>query len=72
MCTHGGQALVEQFNLEEKAAERMAEFGVSTPWQAFIQVRLQHYDAMLADPQVFLDNRWPRNLDLLEQAQRNG
>ncbi|MCJ7535768.1 MAG: hypothetical protein MUO57_09570, partial [Anaerolineales bacterium] len=50
------QTLVDRFDLQEKAAERMAEFGVSTPWQAFIQVRLQHYEAMLADPQILLDN----------------
>jgi beta-phosphoglucomutase-like phosphatase (HAD superfamily) len=52
------------------SAGRMAEFGVSTAWQAFIQVRLQHYQAMLADPQILLDNRWPHNLDLLEEARR--
>lgn len=66
------QALVEQFNLEEKAAERMAEFGVSTAWQAFIQVRLQHYEAMFADPQALLDNRWSHNLDLLDEARQTG
>lgn len=66
------QALVDQFNLEMKAAGRMSEFGVSTPWQAFIQVRLQHYKDMLADPQVLLDNRWSHNLDLLEEARRTG
>jgi HAD superfamily hydrolase (TIGR01509 family) len=64
------QALVDQFNLGEKAAGRMAEFGVSTPWQALIQVRLQHYEAMVSDPQVLLDNRWSHNLELLEEARR--
>jgi HAD superfamily hydrolase (TIGR01509 family) len=64
------QSLVKKFSLEEKAAERMGEFGVSTAWQAFIQVRLQHYQAMLADPQVLLDHRWPHNLALLEVARR--
>lgn len=64
------QTLVNQFNLEEKSEGRMAEFGVSTPWQAFIQVRLQHYENMLADPQVLLNNRWSHNLDLLEEARR--
>ncbi|MGB3700888.1 MAG: HAD family phosphatase [Anaerolineales bacterium] len=64
------QTLVDRFELQEKAAERMAEFGVSTPWQAFIQVRLQHYEAMLVDPQILLDNRWPHNLALLEEARR--
>jgi beta-phosphoglucomutase len=63
-------SLVEMFSLEEKAAERMGEFGVSTTWQAFVQVRLQHYQAMLADPQVILDHRWPHNLALLEAARR--
>jgi len=47
------QTLVERFDLQEKAAGRMMEFGVSTPWQAFIQVRLGYYESMLADPQVF-------------------
>jgi HAD superfamily hydrolase (TIGR01509 family) len=64
------QTLVNQFNLEEKSQGRMAEFGVSTPWQAFIQVRLQHYENMLADPQILLNNRWSHNLDLLEEARR--
>ena len=41
------RALVERFELESAALERMAEFGVSTPWQAFIQLRLGHYEAML-------------------------
>jgi HAD superfamily hydrolase (TIGR01509 family) len=64
------QTLVNQFNLEEKSAGRMSDFGVSTPWQAFIQVRLQHYENMLADPQILLNNRWSHNLDLLEEARR--
>ena len=34
------QFLVKEFNLGEKAAQRMGEFGVRTAWQAFIQVRL--------------------------------
>jgi beta-phosphoglucomutase-like phosphatase (HAD superfamily) len=64
------QALVERFELQEKAAGRMVEFGVSTPWQAFIQVRLGYYESMLADPQVLLDHRWPHNLQLLEEARK--
>lgn len=64
------QALVERFDLQEKAAGRMVELGVSTPWQAFIQVRLGYYERMLADPQVLLDHRWPHNLQLLEEARK--
>ena len=36
-------ALVKRFDLAEKAGKRMAEFGVSTPWQAYVQVRLKIY-----------------------------
>jgi len=64
------QTLVDDFSLESKARARMAEFGVNSDWQAFIQVRLQHYEAMLADPQVLLENRWPHNLALLEEARQ--
>jgi len=59
---------MERFSLREKAHERMAEFGVTTPWQAYIQVRLQYYSEMLADPQVIRDNQWPHNIALLNQA----
>ena len=66
------QALVERFGLEDTARERMAEFGVPAPWQAFVQVRLNIYDAMLADPEVLRNNQWPHNVDLLAQARRAG
>ena len=62
--------LVQRFALEEAARQRMVEFDVSAPWQAFVQVRLQHYEAMLADPQVIRDNTWPHNLALLAEARR--
>lgn len=64
------QSLVERFNLREKALARSSEFGVSSAWQAFIQVRLGYYEAMLADPQVLIEHRWPHNLALLEEARR--
>ncbi len=66
------QALVERFSLEDRARERMAEFRVHAPWQAFVQVRLHIYDAMLADPEVLRNNQWPHNVDLLAQARRVG
>ena len=62
--------LIERFYLEESARARMVEFGVSAPWQAFVQVRLQHYEAILADPQVLRDNQWLHNRALLEEAKR--
>jgi HAD superfamily hydrolase (TIGR01509 family) len=64
------QTLVNKFSLEGKARARMEEFGVNSDWQAFIQVRLQHYEAMLADPAILLENRWPHNMALLTEARR--
>lgn len=66
------QALVERFDLEQKAQARMAEFGVETPWQAFVQVRLAHYEAMLADPEVIRTHQWPQNMAVFEMARANG
>jgi beta-phosphoglucomutase len=62
------QGLVKRFDLESRAKVRMDEFGVSAPWQAYVQVRLNHYERMLADTKVILDHRWPHNLAVLEAA----
>jgi len=62
--------LVSRFGLEETASARMDEFGVSAPWQAFVQVRLQLYQNMIGDPNVLRRNRWPHNMALLEEARR--
>lgn len=64
------QALVDRFDLEPAARSRMAEFGVSTPWQAFVQVRLRIYEEMLADPDVLRNNQWPHTMALLKEARR--
>ncbi len=61
-------ALVERFNLAKKAKERMREFSVASPWQAYVQVRLKIYNDMLSDPQIIRDNHWRHNVDLLNQA----
>lgn len=66
------EALIRRFDLEETARSRMAEFGVGTPWQAFVQVRMRYYDAMLADPQVLRDSQWPHNVALLQTARQMG
>ena len=65
-------ALVERFDLEERARARMDEYDVSTPWQAFVQVRLDYYDDMISDPQVLRENQWPHNMELLEVARETG
>ncbi len=60
--------LMKKFALTEKSAARMPEFGVTAPWQAFVQVRLRHYERLIADPQTILDNQWPHNMALLEAS----
>jgi HAD superfamily hydrolase (TIGR01509 family) len=66
------QGLLQGFNLEAQAQTRMAEFGVTTPWQAFAQIRLMYYEQMLIDPRVIQDNVWPHNMALLAEARRSG
>lgn len=65
-------ALVERFGLAAAAEARMAEFNVATPWQAYGQIRLRHYEALLADPEVLRRNRWPHNVALLHAARQAG
>lgn len=65
-------ALMQQFGLAERAQARIGEFGVSVAWQAYVQVRLRHYEEMLADPQVLRNNQWPHNIALLDQARKTG
>jgi beta-phosphoglucomutase len=64
-------ALLDRFELQASAAARMVEFGVSTPWEAFAQVRLQYYDRMLADTELIRSNVSPHNLALLDFARQN-
>jgi beta-phosphoglucomutase-like phosphatase (HAD superfamily) len=66
------KALVDRFDLAAKAGQRLAEFGLSSPWQAFVQVRLGFYKQMLADPDVIRTNQWPHNMALLREARDVG
>lgn len=65
-------ALVERFELEPAARARMDEFGVDSPWQAYVQVRLNYYHEMLSDPETVRANQWRHNRDLLDEARRSG
>ncbi|MCD4687090.1 MAG: HAD family phosphatase [Anaerolineae bacterium] len=65
------QTLVTRFNLETAARARMGEFGVTTAWQAFVQVRLRYYNSLLADPDVLRNNQWPHNVALLRRARES-
>ena len=63
-------ALLEHYQLEDPARARMSEFSVSTPWEAFAQVRLKYYDRMLADQALIRSNVCPHNLALLAFARQ--
>ena len=64
--------LVERFGLEQRARERMDDFGVGKPWQSYVQLRLAIYNDMLADPETILNNRWERAIALLERVRARG
>ena len=64
--------LMRRFGLEEAARERMAHFGVGTPWQAFVRIRLGIYEELLADPELVLEHRYPHNISLLRNVRREG
>ena len=59
------QYLLGRFNLEAAAGERMDAYYVRTAWQAFVQIRMRIYDAMLEDSLLIVKHRCPFSLDLL-------
>ena len=61
-------ALLTRFDLAEAADARRDEFGVDTAWQAYVQIRLVHYERLIRDPEVLRQSQWPHNLELLRQA----
>src|SRR3989441_1307647 len=65
-------ALMQRFGLEAAARARMAEFGVSAPWQAYVRVRQRIYEAMLEDPELLREQQWPHNIALLHEFRRLG
>ncbi len=64
-------SLMDRFELEPAAASTMADSGTSTPWQAYVQIRLDIYGGLIADERVLLEHRWPHAISLLEQARRS-
>ena len=64
--------LVQRFQLEDAAHARMSEFGVETPWQAYVQVRLPIYEALLSDRDLILTHRYPHNIALLHEVRGAG
>ncbi|MEJ2600325.1 MAG: HAD hydrolase-like protein [Anaerolineales bacterium] len=64
------ERLIDRFDLDESLRKRMSAFGVGTPWQAVIQVRLGYYEELLSDPDILRRNQWPHNMALLREARK--
>ena len=62
--------LMRRFGLEDAARTRMVEFGVDTPWQAYVQIRLRIYETLLADPELVLAQSYRHNIALLRSVRR--
>lgn len=68
----GAVHLMNKFKLEHAAKKRMTDFSVTTPWQAFVQVRLNLYQAYFNEPAVLKSYRCPYNLKLLKTLRKKG
>lgn len=66
------KGLLKHFNLEDAAAQRMKEFDVTKPWQAFVDIRLKSYYSMISDPKILKNHLCPYNLALLKWAMGEG
>ncbi|HDP99716.1 MAG TPA: HAD family phosphatase [bacterium] len=64
--------LMNEFGLQNAAQKRMEDFGVTTPWQAFVQLRLKVYQTFLNEPAILKSYRCPYNLDLLKTVRKKG
>lgn len=65
------QTLVDRFDLNDIARQRMDELGVTTPWQAYVQVRLKIYEDMLSDPDTIRNNQWEHTVAILNHAREH-
>jgi beta-phosphoglucomutase len=64
--------LMRRFGLEGAARTRIAEFGVDTPWQAYVQIRLRVYETLVADTELVVAHSYPHNIALLRDVRRGG
>ena len=60
--------LLERFDLEGAARDRMPELDVDEPWRAYVQIRLRIYEERVADPEVLRAHRWTHTGALLDLA----
>ncbi len=66
------KGLLKHFRLEDAASERMKEFDVTKPWQAYVDIRMGNYYSMISDPEILKDHLCPYTLALLKWARGEG
>lgn len=64
--------LIKRFNLESAAGTKMKVYHVHTPWQAYVDMRLDTYFKMISDPNILKEHLCPYNLGLLKWARGEG
>lgn len=64
--------LMNEFGLQNAAQNKMQDFGVTTPWQAFVQLRLKVYQTFLNEPAILKAYRCPYNLNVLKTVRKKG
>jgi beta-phosphoglucomutase len=66
------QALLARFGLEPYAERRMRELGASTPLDAYMELRLRDYEAMIASGALIRRQEYPWSTALLREMKREG
>jgi len=64
--------LMKRFGLEDVARKKMETYGVDNPWQAYAEVRMEIYNALIADPNVIDEHLCRHNIRLLKWAKEKG
>lgn len=62
------RSIVEALGLENELRPLMAKYKASEPGDVLTSLRTEIYAAMVADPQVIRDNRWPHTIGVLAAA----
>lgn len=66
------KGLLKHFRLEDAASERMKEFDVTKPWQAYVDIRMGNYYSMISNPEILKNHLCPYTLALLKWARGEG
>lgn len=66
------KGLLDRFDLRDAASKRMKDLGVTKPWQAFVDIRMDNYFSMISDPEILKKHLCPNNLALLKWVKSEG